>query len=100
MLGAEPGGLASDLAIERDYLDSQAIEELIDPIREPGGRWPHERLAIGAGRHHQVGLVELSQARPGAFVMGVGGIEEPDRDAGVKRYRSHSDRSSSRWPGG
>lgn len=96
VLGAQLGGASRDLATEGDYLHPEPVDELLDKVGVSYGKGSDKDLAVGACRDQQLVAIGLSQARDGPLMMPVGWIEEADREAGVERYRSHSDRSPSR----
>lgn len=101
MIGPESRRPSSHGGIDREDPDSGGGEERVDLALPPEPERPDQGLGVHGGPEYYVTLSEMRlKTGNGTLMMSVAVIEEADQDVGVWRYRSHSSRSSSRYPDG
>ncbi len=99
MTSSQAGCGRGDADIERDDLDRQALQEIVDQanslITASGRR--DEGFGEGGGRHGEpISAVDcVGDGLAGSWVMDVVVVEESDEDASVEVDQCHSSRSSS-----
>lgn len=101
VLRAKLGGPFGDRGGERDDGDSHGGDRLACVVDASGASERDQRFAVGAGRSEKltVGSVGLVDVVDGSGVVAVGGVEQPDQDAGVEDQQFHSSRNWSSSPG-
>ena len=100
--GAKLCGASRDVAVDGDDVGADRGQEVVDRLLAATFERVDEDFGVDAGTNDDPvpGGKSWSQEVDGALVLVVGRVQKPDQNVGVERYRRHSSRRPSRYPGG
>lgn len=100
--GAKLCGASRDVAVDGDDVGADRGQEVVDRLVSAAFERVDEDFGVDAGANDDPvpGGKSWSQEVDGALVLVVRCVQERDQNVGVERYRRHSSRRSSRYPGG